>query len=274
MDPTAAGADPIIEVLVDQWDALAALCDDLTEEEWKTPTALPGWSVQDCVSHIIGIERMLMGDPQPDVATDHLAHVNDPMGASIESWVEARRSMTGREVLDEYREQTARRAEQLRAMTDEEMDVVGWSPVGEVPYRVFVQIRVFDVWMHEQDVRRALGRPGHLQGPAVDVSLDRVKAALGFVVGKKASAPDGSSVVFELDGAPVPRFTVVVDGRARVVDDAPAEPTVRIRLPFESFIALGGGRWHTDEALAAGGVEVTGDRDLGRHILDSMAFTP
>jgi uncharacterized protein (TIGR03083 family) len=267
-------SDPIIDVLADEWTALDELSAGLTEQQWKTPTALPGWTVQDCISHVIGIERMLMGDPQPDVATDHLAHVNDPMAISIESWVEERRTRSGREVLAEYREQTARRLEQLRAMTDDEMDELGWSPVGEVPYRVFMRVRVFDCWMHEQDMRRALDLPGHLEGPAVDITLERIENALGYVVGKKAGAPDGSSVVFELDGAPIKTFTVVVDGRAKVVDEVPDVPTCRIRVPFESFVALGGGRWDADEAVAAGGIEIEGDQQLARRILESMAFTP
>lgn len=267
-------SDPVIDVLEAEWRSIDELCTDLTEDEWKTPTALPGWTVQDCVSHVIGIERMLMGDPAPEVATDHLPHINDPTSASLETWIEARRALPGGEVLAEYREQMARRLDDLRAKTEAEMDEPSWSPIGEVPYRVFMQVRVFDCWMHEQDIRRALGRPGHLEGPAVDVSLERFAAALGFVVGKKAGAPDGSSVVFDLDGAPVAGYTIVVDGRARLIDDAVAAPTVRIRLPFESFVALGGGRWNAGEALAAGGIAIEGDRALGRTILDNLGFTP
>jgi uncharacterized protein (TIGR03083 family) len=267
--------EPIVDVLEEQWSALVALGEGLTEEQWKTPTALPGWTVQDCLSHVIGIERMLMGDPAPEVTVDHLSHLTDPMGASLETWVEARRGQTGAEVLDEFREQMARRLTVLRAMSDDEMSAVGWSPVGEVPHRDFMKVRVFDCWMHEQDMRRALGLPGHLVGPAVDLSLERFRAALGYVVGKKAGAPDGASVVFALTGAPVDELVVVVvERRARVVDEAPDDPTVRIRAPFESFIALGGGRWDAARALAAGDITFEGDAALGQQVLENMGFTP
>jgi uncharacterized protein (TIGR03083 family) len=267
-------SEPIVDVLEEEWSSLAALGRGLTEQQWKTATALPGWTVQDCLSHIIGIERMLMGDPAPDVAVDHLPHLKEPMAAGLETWVEARRSQTGGEVLTEFRDQMDRRLRNLRAMSDEEMSTVGWSPIGEVPYRDFMNVRVFDCWMHEQDMRRALDLPGNVEGPAVDLSLDRFRNALGYVVGKKAGAPDGSSVVFELDGAPLDELVVTVDGRARVVDEAPGDPTVRIRLPFATFVALGGGRWDTVEALAAGGVAFEGDAELGHRVLGSMGFTP
>ena len=48
------------------WQALADVGAGLTEEDWKTPTDLPGWSVQDTLSHVIGTERLLEGLPAPD----------------------------------------------------------------------------------------------------------------------------------------------------------------------------------------------------------------
>ena len=92
-------------------------------------------------------------------------------------------------------------------------------------------------------------------------------------MGKKAGAPDGSSVVFELDAGPRRSFAVVVDGRAKVVDDTPADPTVRLTIPFETFVALCGGRRSAADA-APGHMEIEGDEELGRRILAELAFTP
>ena len=36
---------------------------------------------------------------------------------------------------------------------------------------MFLQLRVLDNWLHEQDIRRALGMPGHLGGPAAEPRL-------------------------------------------------------------------------------------------------------
>lgn len=270
----AADGEPAIEALALTWASITALGADLTEDEWKRPTALPGWTVQDCASHIVGVERMLMGEPEPDVDVGHLAHAQGAINASLERWIEARRAQPGTQVLAELREQTARRLVQLRALSDADLEVVGWSPIGDVPYRTFIAVRVFDCWMHEQDMRTALGRPGHLDGPAVDLALMRFREALGFVVGKKAAAPQGSSVVFELVGAPIPSMAVAVRDRAVVVDQAPRDPTVRLRMPFATFVALGGGRTGGAEALDTGLVAIEGDQELGERVLANMAFTP
>jgi uncharacterized protein (TIGR03083 family) len=206
--------EPIVDELEEVWERLDKLCADFTEAEWKTPTALPGWTVQDCLSHVVGTERMIMGDAPPDVSIAHLEHVRNPFAEIVEVWVEARRALSGAEVLSEFRQQIPRRLDQLRSMSPDEMNEPTWSPLGEVPYRDFMKVRVFDCWMHEQDIRRALDRPGHLDGPVVDTALERIRAALGFVVGKKAAASQGSSVVFDLHGCPQPTIAVVVDGRA------------------------------------------------------------
>lgn len=267
-------SEPIVDLLEEEWASISAFAAGLDEAQWKTPSALPGWTVQDNLSHIVGTERMLMGEPAHDVDVSHLTHLANPFAAGMEGWVEVRRSLPGAEVLAEFDELVPRRLAQLRAMTDEEMATPGWSPIGEVPYREFMRVRVFDSWMHEQDMRRAVGVAGHLSGPVVDKALQSFTDALGFIVGKRAGAPDGASVVFVLEGETRRVYPVVVDGRARLVDDVPAEPTVRITLPFTTFVALGGGRWSRDEALAAGGVTVEGDEALAAAVLGGMAFTP
>ena len=37
-----------------------------------------------------------------------------------------------------------------------------------------MRIRVFDCWLHEQDIRDAVGRPGGEDGPAASVALDEI----------------------------------------------------------------------------------------------------
>ena len=84
-------------------------------------------------------------------------------------------------------------------------------------------IRVFDCWYHDQDIREALDRPGYLEGPVADLSLQRIPAkGLGYVVGKKAGAPAGSTVVFDVAGRPADRRRIGVppEGRAVLLDVA------------------------------------------------------
>ena len=113
------------------------------------------------------------------------------------------------------------------AMSAEEWDREGFTPEGPGPYRQFMEIRVFDCWFHDQDIREALGRPGFVDGPVADLSIGRIPGkALGYVVGKKAGAPPGSTVVFEVTGTPpiIAAIEVPPEGRARLLDVAPDAP--------------------------------------------------
>jgi len=273
--PTTVSAEPVVGLLAGEWAAIAELGADLSEDEWSTPTDLPGWTAKDCLSHMSGTELALLGEPAPTVSVDHLDHVTSGFAAALEVWVEARRPVPGAEVLAEFTDATNRRLTVLGQLTPEEWDRLGWSPVGEAPYRTFMDVRVFDCWMHEQDIRRAVGRPGGLDTAAAELSLDRMLATLGFVVGKRAGAPEGATVMFTITG-PFPRSVAVgvTDGRARVLDDEPADPTATITTDIETFCALGGGRWFAEECITEGRVALGGDSDLARRVVESMATTP
>jgi uncharacterized protein (TIGR03083 family) len=265
-------SEPTIELLATEWRAMSDLADDFGDADWDTSTELPGWSVKDCYSHVVGTERTMRGEPSPEVDLGGLDHLTAPSSMMTEPPVAARRDTPPAEVLDEFRAVTAQRLEELRGYPPEKFDEVGFTPAGQGPYREFMNIRVFDCWMHEQDVRRALGRPGHQEGPVAEHALWRCGLAAGFVVGKKADAPDGSSVVFDLTGSSARQVPVVVEGRARVVDGVPTDPTVTLTMDQQTYWCLGGGRWDPEQALADGKVQITGDRELGERVVRAMNF--
>jgi uncharacterized protein (TIGR03083 family) len=254
------------------WASLNSLLSGLDQSQWETPTDCPGWDVQDQVSHLIGTESVLLGLPAP--APVEAPHVRNPLGAGIEGWVAERRDRSPAEVLDEFRQVTAARSAALDAMTDEQWEAPTNSPAGQIPYGEFMQIRVMDNWVHEQDIRRAVGRPGHLEGPVAEVALGRFTRSLGYVVGKQAGAADGTSVVVRLVGPHGQVLAVTVaDGRARPVE-APPDPDVVLTMTAEAYCCLSCGRWPADQARADGQVQVDGDRELGARIVSAMSIIP
>jgi hypothetical protein len=174
----------------------------------------------------------------------------------------------------EFVEVTETRLGQLAERTEDEWAVVGWSPVGQVPYAVFMEVRAFDSWVHEQDARRALDRPGGCGNVASSISLGRVEDAMPFVVGKKAACTDGTAVRFEITGPgeDARAFTVAVEGaRARAVGDD-VVPTVTLSLSSLDFLRLGCGRAAAAQVEAAGGIAMEGDAAVGRQVLAAMNF--
>ena len=250
------------------WASISELCDGLTAEEWATPTGCPGWSVQDQVAHLIDYEAGALGRPRPDHVPADLSHVKNPLGESNEVGVDARRSRPGAAVLDELREVTAARLAQLRGLTEDDYAREVPTPAGPGTVSDMLRLRVMDTWSHEQDIRRALGRPGHGTGPVVDEAMAYFTQFLPLLVGKRAGAADGQSVVFALGDRPPVRIRVD-GGRANVVDALPGEPTTTLTMPATTFAALVGGRTDVPDD-----VEVQGDATLAQRVVDALGFMP
>lgn len=267
--------EPVIDDLVEVWSSVVAACDGVEGEGWDRTTDCPGWTVKDQLSHLIGIERMLLGDPAPPVPVELPAHVKNDFGALNEGWVASRRAVPGPRVLAEFREVTDRRVRDLEAMPAARFDEMGWSPVGEAPYRVMLETRVLDAWAHEQDIRRALERPGGRHGRGEAVVLDRCEATMPFVVGKRVAPPEGTSVRFAVEGPLGRVITVVVEaGRAVAVADLPADtrPDVTLTTDQDTFWRLAYGRMTSVQAQADHRVRLDGDPIVGQKVLDGMAF--
>jgi len=267
--------DRTVAALGEVWASLGELLGDLTDEQWRLPSPLPGWSVQDNVSHIVGTEAMLAGEPGPSIEIDRESseHVRNDIGAFNEQWVEALRVVQPNEVLSRFRELTGARLAALEQMSVDEWNAESFTPAGKDTYGRFMQIRVFDCWLHEQDIRDAVGQPGHETGLAVEVVLDEMATALGFVVGKKAGASAGQSVTFALTdgGAVVRQLHVEVGERAAVVAALSGPATVTLTMPIGVMTRRCAGRVGPDDLLDQ--VVIDGDLSLASSILANQSYT-
>lgn len=257
-----------VTALESTWSGLASACQGLSEPEWHAPTELAGWTVKDNVSHVVGIERLLLGEPLPDhTLPDDLPHVRNDFGRFMEVAVDVRRGRPGAEVLDELREVTQRRLDTLRALPPEAVDEETDSFLGpRRPLKHLLGLRVFDCWAHEQDVRRAVHRPGGLDSPAGQLSLRRMLRGLEFL-GDRVPDAKGRSMLVTTTGAVETAATIVFGG-----GDVAGEPDVRLTVDFETFLRLVTGRVGYDDVAPT--VTVAGDEELGERLLKDFAITP
>jgi len=261
--------DHAVELYGMVFDDLIELCSSLTPEQWDLETDCPGWSVKDNISHLNGIESMLLGRPAPDHEVEPKPWIRNPVGASNEVPVDYRRPWPPSKVLEEFREIASERMKALSALTDEDLAAESWTPIGPGTLRDLLNIRVMDFWVHEQDIRRAVDKPGGLDTPVAAHAFGRHRTAIPFVVGKKAGAPDGTTVVVEVAGQEP--FGVRVDGkRAGLTDALPQDPDVRLSMDLDTFNRLCTGRG--DPEPLKRNVAVEGDAELGARILDQINF--
>jgi uncharacterized protein (TIGR03083 family) len=264
----------LVDLLSQVWASMGELGEGLGESEWKTPTDVPGWSVQDNLVHITSMEWRLLGRPEPEHrVADDLPHVKNDIGRANEVFVDSRRASSGADALAEFREVTGARVEQLRGYQPDDFGADSWTPVGPGTVRDLLPFRVFDSWVHEQDMRRAVARPGDLDSAVAENAFERITGSMPFIVGKRVAPPDGTTIHVGISGPLARTFTIAVDGgRARVAAELAGAPTATIATDCETFVRLTCGRVDPADALGRGAVHLGGDLDLGRRVVEQLNF--
>lgn len=135
----------------------------LTDEQWRLPTDCRGWGVGDLVAHAAALESELAGVEPLRVTIDKAApHIKSPAGVYTERGVVARRGRAPADVVAEFDDAVSRRTAILEAEALDDPEGtptvtpggIGWS------WATLMRNRPLDIWVHEQDIRRAIGQPG------------------------------------------------------------------------------------------------------------------
>jgi uncharacterized protein (TIGR03083 family) len=247
------------------YDAIESVCARLDSAQWRTRSLCPDWTARDVVSHLGMMERVMTGwlPASADEAAplDRIApYQAEVAGLDDESFADR--------ITDIF---AGRRAD-LAKLTEADLSLPSWTPIGPRPYGGFLQIRIFDFWVHERDITIPLGWATDDAGPRAEIALDQVESSIGYIVGKKVGFPDGTSIVFHLTGPITRNIAVIVDGRARQVASV-AAPTVELTTDSTTFIQLAAGRIDPQAQLDSGKVRLSGDRELSDRAARNLRFT-
>ncbi|MEO9327513.1 maleylpyruvate isomerase family mycothiol-dependent enzyme [Gordonia aurantiaca] len=272
MPTTILPKEDLTDALIAQWATIAEVAAGLSDEQWSAPSVLPGWTNADIVAHIIGTESMLAGrDVEASPTISALDHVRNPIGELNEKWVDHFRPKSKTEVLAALDEIVGARTAALKAMSQDEFEADSITPAGPDTYGRFMRIRVFDCWVHEIDLRDGTDGSSPTDPVPTAWALDEITASLPFVVGKRADAPKGSKVVFDITGLSPRVVRIAVADRAGVVegfDGGDEAADVRLRIDAVNLARCAGGRRDADPAA----VRVEGDSALAQAILTRMNY--
>jgi uncharacterized protein (TIGR03083 family) len=165
------GGDPS-EPLVRQRSRLADLLAELGPHEWAAPSRCDGWTVQDVIAHLVGVNRYwslsiaegLKGTPT------RLLTSFDPVTVPA-AMVEKVRGTTYSATLDEFRATNDHLASLLAPLGAAEWSAVAEAPPGHVSIRVVAAHALWDAWIHERDVVVPLQREQTLEADEIGLSL-------------------------------------------------------------------------------------------------------
>jgi uncharacterized protein (TIGR03083 family) len=270
---------PSLQTYADAWthsiEAIAELVQPLVEGEWNRRTPCPGWSVRDIVSHVIGMENEMLGDPRPIHSLPRdLYHVRNDHTRYMEMQVDVRRHHTAPEMTSELEYTIIRRNRQLRN-ENRAPDTMVRAPLGtEQTLETAMRMRAFDIWVHEQDLRSSLNSPGNLDSPGALVARDVLLLSLPRVIAREAGAPPGSAVVIDVNGPLEFLRTVRVnaDGRGSIDGSPSLGPIVTLATDWETYFRLACGRVRL--SAVEDRIKVDGDHDLAEAILRNFVVTP
>ena len=250
-------------------DDIQELCAGLSAEEWALPTDCPGWTVQDVVAHLAHVEYVLAtGD---DLRLDGLTNVI--VSAYTELGVGERRGRDPQELLDELRNSVEKRAVALQPLPEDPSVTAEITPGGVTwSWDTLLRNRALDMWVHEQDIRRTIGKPGGMDAPGAQITTMTLGAGMPYVLGKKVKPATGTMVVWRVTGEVPFEIAAEVgeDGRASKIKASPHNPTARLTMSTEAFTIIAAGRRGPDGL----GVAIDGDRILGNTVLAAMGVTP
>lgn len=139
-------------------DAFYELLAGLDEQDWARP-ALRGLDVQGLTGHLIGVEedmqRGLDGDPEVAQAD----HVTSTQPAALRQ--------AGRPPAETQAEWGQAAQETLARVRDAgDLDAVVPVYGLPLPLGMWLVVRAFELWTHENDIRRAVGLPASVPDPA------------------------------------------------------------------------------------------------------------
>jgi uncharacterized protein (TIGR03083 family) len=252
----------LIDAFEDVLTTTLQLVRELTPQDAALATDCPGWTVQDQVSHMVGLEQVLAGSPPPTIVVPDLPHVHGDIGRMMEAISQVRRDLPLAAVADELAGLLPRRMEQLRgAAAQGDPDVMG--PMGPRKLSASMPIRVFDLWAHEQDIRRALGRPARIDCVAARVALHRTLLAWEGVLTGAVGDLDGRLDVSVTGPYPTTRTYTFGSG-----DGSAAH----LRGDAGALTWLGCGRGRP-EALGEA-IAFDGDADVLAAVGPALGFTP
>jgi uncharacterized protein (TIGR03083 family) len=256
---------------------LITLLRSLTTREWDTPTVAPAWTVRDVAAHLLDTQQRLVSrlhgealPPSPSIGShaDLVAFSYRLNAAGVARY----RRLEPAELIAQLEDGLP-----LFAAHHQSLD-----PLADAPYAVswagetrsanwFHTAReLTERWHHQQQIRLAVGRPGIMTRELYHPVLDCFMRALPFAYRDLTREP-GTLARFTVDGQCGGSWYLSRESGGWALIPAPATAAAsETRIPQEiawRIFTKGIGR-----DAAAEQVRVSGDADLGGHVLGMIAI--
>jgi uncharacterized protein (TIGR03083 family) len=263
---------------------LLDLLRSLSREDWARPTACPGWTVHHLVGHLVhdhlrklsaARDGHLAGWWQPaaggPAAGENLPAFLDRVNGEFAAVAVTLSPPVLVDLLDHFGPQFDALWAGADLAAPGGTDVSWIAPGEAAPVWVDLAREYSEQWVHQQQLRDALERPGGRAPALYRAALDTLVRSLPRALAGVAAAP-GDAVLVQTSGDLAAAWTVVRDAAdwRLTAEPAPGPERARVTLPADAL-------WRTatrglDPEQAARVATLTGDRAAGRAALGLLSI--
>jgi uncharacterized protein (TIGR03083 family) len=268
------GHEEILRLFAPEREALLELLRSLSSAEWDSATNCPGWSVRDVAAHLVGDDVGILaswrdGQRETGPALQTWADVVELVNARNEAWVSAWRRASPRLIAEALEWTGPAVIACMRAVNPDEVGPpVAWAGDAAQPRRVHAARELTERWVHQQQVRDAVGRPGLRDGQWVGPVLRTFALALPVALAS-TRAPVGATVALVVEGEGGGHWELVRGPASWVPAAAPGPRAASVTIDAETAWRRYAKMITPAEAEARAVLE--GDPDLGRPLLSALA---
>src|SRR4051794_31483714 len=198
------GREEAIAGLLAEYEGFGALVRSLDKTQWEQPSRCAGWTAGDVARHVVGtatdVANGVVGTHTPDEE------------------VAERNGRTGTEIAEELDTALVTLRNLATVINDDAWD--GPSPVPDLTMRQGILTLIYDLYVHNDDIRAAVGMPPAGAGLGLDASVEYLAEQLdGRGWGPATLALDGLEKA-DIGGGGDPvtgdakRFVLVACGRS------------------------------------------------------------
>jgi uncharacterized protein (TIGR03083 family) len=257
---------------------LMRLLRGLNQQDWSRPTACTLWSVKDIVAHLLDtqLRRLSFGRdgaaPQPDRAIVEYADLVGYLNHLNAEWVAAARRLSPRVLLELLDASASSLHLHLAALNplDDATFSVAWAGDSVSPVWFDIGREYTERWLHQQQIREAVGAPGLTSQEWLHPALDIFVRALPHTYRDLSGTP-GRSVRFGIEGPAGGTWTLVQQPSEWILfsgaDDGPA---AQVTLDQDTAWRLFSKGISTEAARSR--VTIQGDARLGEPIFKALAI--
>ena len=259
----------LVEALRSQRERTMALLRSATPKEWETEV-VPRWRLREVAAHLVTTDE---GNLTGRVFSAGLTRRADArMISKVEAWNDRQVGRWADRPVAEILaglERWSGRMERLARLVPAPIGrpaIV--TPFGRVSLFWLVGLRMYDEWIHDEDIRRALGRPSDDAAASVRPVARQVLAGIPVQTAPRIARASLGRVVLSFDDVAMPLFGVDLTASTFGYGIETGDARVTGRAATIAMVAARRDAWR--EVESAGGLKIEGDRRPAETFMDAL----